>query len=162
MEVEKPELQPINLAATSAFPWPLVVQNAKQRGNYTNVALHRGTADIEASGDGQINTVSFVLSETCPDIDGVKFTLANAMSKVAISKLDQEASFQVIANEVFHLLVGTEGIANKITVMNRSKEGIIDIEGLDVAKLGPNSRLVLAMQRIADARLPRTRRPGSL
>lgn len=148
VEVEKPELQPINLAATSAFPWPLVVQNAKQRGNYTNVALHRGTADIEASGDGQINTVSFVLSETCPDIDGVKFTLANAMSKVAISKLDQEASFQVIANEVFHLLAGTEGIANKITVMNRSKEGIIDIEGLDVAKLGPNSRLVLAMHEL--------------
>ena len=148
VEVEKPEMQPLRLAAAPAFQWPLLAQNDRRRGDYTNVVLNRGTADIQASGEGQMITMSFVLPESCIDKDGIRFTLANAGSQVTLSKLEREAAFQVLANEVFQLLAGTEGICNSITVNTRSQDGVIDIEGIDVAELGPNSSLVIAMHEL--------------
>lgn len=147
VEVEKRPMEPPRLAAAPSFQWPLLAQNGR-RDDYTTVTLNRGTADIQASGEGQMITLSFVLPESCLDVDGVRFTLKNAGSQVTLSKLEDESAFQVLANEMFQLLAGTEGIANTVTIINRSKDGVVDVEGTEVAELGPDSRLVVAMHEL--------------
>jgi hypothetical protein len=118
-----------------------------EKGNKTTVILRRGTAEIESSGIGQMTTISLLQPESCPGSDGIQATLKKP-AKAVVSKLEEENSFQLSAQEKLQWLAGTESFANKITVSTRSSDGVVDIEGINVAELGPDSIAVFQLNEL--------------
>ena len=124
--------------------WPFIVQHSGSK-DRTFVRLVRGTAQIQASGQGSIVTDSMLLPSSCIAEDGVQFTLRAAKAKVKIAKLPDINAFEFSSEEPFQLLVGTEGEANKVKLFNRTGKSEIDIEGISIAEQEPNATLNLLL-----------------
>jgi len=124
--------------------WPFVVQNSGPK-DRTFVRLARGTAQVQASGQGDIVTNSLVLSNSCIAEDGVQFTLSAPKTQVKIAKLPDINGFELSAAEPFQLLVATEGEANKVKLFNRKGTAEVDIEGISIAEQDENSTLNLLL-----------------
>lgn len=124
--------------------WPFVVQNSGNK-DQTFVRLARGTAQVQASGQGAIITNSMVLSNSCIAEDGVQFTLRAPKTQVKIAKLPDINGFELSSVEPFQLLVATEGEANKVRLFNRKGLANVDIEGISIAEQDENSTLNLLL-----------------
>ena len=131
-------------ALSEGAAWPFIVQHSGSK-DRTFVRLVRGTAQIEASGQGSIITNSMLLPSSCIAEDGVQFTLRAAKAKVKIAKLPDINGFEFSSEEPFQLLVGTEGEVNKVKLFNRTGKSKIDIEGISIAEQEPNATLNLLL-----------------
>ena len=143
VEVHKPQQRYPKLAALPT-QWPLFVQNSGDQ-NRTTTTLIKGTAEIESTGIGQMVTNSAVLPDTCLANDGVLFTLKAPKEKVKIAKLPDTNGFELTSVTPFQLLVGTEGQANKIKIVNRAELAEVDIEGISIAEMRDLSTLNLGI-----------------
>jgi hypothetical protein len=137
VEVWKPEQEPRNyvLLAALSSQIPQVAQGST-RGDNTFVTLNRGTTVIESSGKGRMITNSLLLPETCSGQDGIKLVQEKPKFQVTVSKLEDQNGYLVVSNdpnEDFHLLVGTEGDANKIYVATQKSDAEIDFDGVSMA-----------------------------
>jgi len=146
VEVWKPELETkkyVLLAALSS-QLPRVVQKV-EKSDKTYVTLNRGTTVIDSSGKGRMIANSILLPETCVGQDGIKFTLDKPKTQVTVSKLEDQNGFRLSSNEDFHLLVGTEGMSNKINVVTKNSDAEVDLEGVHVADYDSNSGAIFLM-----------------
>ncbi len=150
VEIYKPQHRDARLASTAA-QWPLLAQRAGEK-DQTLVNVLRGTAQVESTGQGQIITNSTLLPNTCVGNDGVQFTLHAPKSRVKIAKLPDINGFELAsvspAREPFQLLVGTEGQANKIKIMNHTGIAEVAIEDIKIAEQDPNSTLQLLVDQV--------------
>jgi hypothetical protein len=148
VEVWKPEPQTQEYALLAALSpeFPLVTKKTDKSEN-TYVTLNRGTLEAGAEGRGLMFINSRLPLETCPGQDGIILTLAEAKTQVAVSRLEEDNGYRVFSKDrgLFHLLVGTEGTANKIEVATRNSDAEVDLEGITVADQGPDSRLIVLM-----------------
>lgn len=131
-------------ALSEGAAWPFIVQHSGSK-DRTFVRLVRGTAQVQASGQGSIITNSMLLPSSCIAEDGVQFTLRAAKAKVKIAKLPDINGFEFSSEEPFQLLVGTEGEVNKVKLFNRTGKSEIDIEGISIAEQEPNATLNLLL-----------------
>jgi len=104
---------------------------------------------VNRKGDdqGQLVTSSTFMPTTCIGEDGVMFTLKTPNS-VKIAKLPDINGYELVSpsGEPFQLLVGTEGQANRMKIINRSGLGKVDVEGVEVAEIERGSLDMLIEQ----------------
>ena len=143
VEVYKPQQRYARLASLPT-QWPLFTQSSGDQ-DQTLVNLAMGTAQIESTGVGQIVTSSELVPKTCLGEDGVQFTLKAPKEQVKIAKIPDTNGFELTSVAPFQLLVGTQGQANKIKVVNRAEIAEVDIEGISIAEMRDLSTLNLGI-----------------
>ncbi len=141
------EYAKVAAALPEGSPWPFVAQRSKNK-DVTIVRLIRGTAQVQATGQGDMVTDSMLMPDSCIAEDGVKFTLRAPKTQVKIAKLPDINGFELSSAEPFQMLVATEGSANSVKLFNRKGVANVDIEGISVAEQDENSTLKLLLNSI--------------
>ena len=141
IEVERPSADFVKVAALEPFAWSLLAKQGDQ--NWTKANLLAGSMDVVASGNGRMMLASLIRAATCMAEEGIFTTLQDAQETMNLVKLPDVGGFQFATNGQHVMLAGTEGNANRITIRTRSKDAVIDLEGTDVAEMGPSSKMVL-------------------
>jgi hypothetical protein len=146
VEVWKPEqeTQEYALLAALSLEFPLVAKKIEDK---TQVTLNRGTIEVNAFGKGTMVTKSVLRPETCPAHDGINLTMAEAKSQVMVAMLEEDNGYRLVSEDKkpFHLLVGTEGTANKIKVATKESVAEIDLDGIFIADQELNSQTFVLM-----------------
>ncbi len=119
--------------------------------NKTNVNVLRGSSEILASGQGQMDVRSLLKPDTCLSEDGVQFFLKQAQASVRLSRLIEQNGFRATASQPFEFLVATEGAVNKVSMMTHQSKGEIDLDGLPVVDLTPNSSVRVTLHSLLTA-----------